>query len=395
MICCAMTDRSDIFTEDRFLDDFKGKMIIGGDDYISTFRGSFGFMMKLPFECFDEDNVDVSSEPTVSAHHAKKVDFVFVISFDESDDDDYTFTYDENSFSYKLISFNDLKPDSGTDNDKINVELSSEDIPIELLRTAVIDANIDTHSHEFDEDFEMSHDIPDFEERLGRIFSKQMHRLHVLDFDALTEDMDQAITARLKMDHIRGDRQVVFSSHAWRRLFEIRGPLVRKLILEFFSTCRFADCVLDLDVVGTLQFQLRRLRCQMSWRQLILALGLHTAEEIDTDRELMRRLCHHLIAFTVAGRGQAPEKVTTTDLYYLRSMDKGMRLHRLEDEVCRLHESFGEKRLVVDAMSRYFLMFTTWVVGRLEQLLDASDVTYPRSENGISWFTDTAYQLPV
>ncbi|GKE11773.1 hypothetical protein Tco_1415324, partial [Tanacetum coccineum] len=225
---------------------------------------------------------DVSSEPTVIAHYAIKVDFDFVISFDKSDDDDYTFTYDENSFSYKLISFNDLKQDSGTDNDKINVELSSEDIPIELLRTAVIDANIDTHSHEFDEDFEMSHDIPDFKERLGRIFSRQMHRLQVLDFEALTGEMDQAITARLKMDHIRGDGQVVFTSHAWRRLFEIRGLLVRKLILEFFSTCRFADCVLDLDVVGTLQFQLRRLRCQMSWRQLILALGLHTAEEIDT-----------------------------------------------------------------------------------------------------------------
>ncbi|GKC99960.1 hypothetical protein Tco_1170235 [Tanacetum coccineum] len=71
------------------------------------------------------------------------------------------------------------------------------------------------------------------------------------------------------------------------------------------------------------------------------------------------------------------------------------RLHRLEEEVRRLRESFGEKRLVVDTMSRDFLPFTTWVVGRLKQLLDASDVTYPRSEYGISWFTDTAYQLPV
>nr|GEW13296.1 hypothetical protein [Tanacetum cinerariifolium] len=41
-----------------------------------------------------------------------------------------------------------------------------------------------------------------------------------------------------------------------------------------------------------------------------------------TIKELLRRLCHHLIIFTIAGRGQAPEKVTTTDLYYLRNMDE-------------------------------------------------------------------------
>nr|GEV06166.1 hypothetical protein [Tanacetum cinerariifolium] len=64
----------------------------------------------------------VSSEPTVSAHHIKKVDFDFVISFDESDDEDYTFSYDKNSFSYKLASVNDLKLDSDNDDDKIDIK---------------------------------------------------------------------------------------------------------------------------------------------------------------------------------------------------------------------------------------------------------------------------------
>lgn len=40
-------------------------------------------------------------------------------------------------------------------------------------------------------------------------------------------------------------------------------------------------------------------------------------------REPMRRLCHCLIALTIAGRGQSPEKVTTLDLFLLRSMDEG------------------------------------------------------------------------
>nr|GEZ46632.1 hypothetical protein [Tanacetum cinerariifolium] len=37
----------------------------------------------------------------------------------------------------------------------------------------------------------------------------------------------------------------------------------------------------------------------------------------------LRRLCHRLIAFSISGRGQAPEKVTATYLFYLRSMDEG------------------------------------------------------------------------
>ncbi|GKA75705.1 hypothetical protein Tco_0782083 [Tanacetum coccineum] len=69
--------------------------------------------------------------------------------------------------------------------------------------------------------------IQDFEERLGRIFDRQILRVHVLDFDVLTEEMDQALTDRLRMEHISADGQVVFTSHAWRQLFGIRGPLVR------------------------------------------------------------------------------------------------------------------------------------------------------------------------
>nr|GEX14520.1 hypothetical protein [Tanacetum cinerariifolium] len=109
----------------------------------------------------------------------------------------------------------------------------------------------------------------------------------------------------------------------------------------------------------------------MTWRQFILALGLHTEQvmaeagfgaywdgsdivipdnkdlrdywieildywiEILSNRELLgpvpsyvliqdpvRRLCHEMIAYNISGRGQAPEKVTGVDLFYLYSMDR-------------------------------------------------------------------------
>ncbi|GJU11713.1 hypothetical protein Tco_1134109 [Tanacetum coccineum] len=47
----------------------------------------------------------------------------FKISFDESDDEDCTVIFDKNSFSYKLISVNNLKTDSENDNDKVNMPL--------------------------------------------------------------------------------------------------------------------------------------------------------------------------------------------------------------------------------------------------------------------------------
>ncbi|GJU50178.1 hypothetical protein Tco_1219733 [Tanacetum coccineum] len=45
----------------------------------------------------------------------------FRISFDESDDEDYAIICDKNSFSYKMISVNNLKPDSENDNEKAGI----------------------------------------------------------------------------------------------------------------------------------------------------------------------------------------------------------------------------------------------------------------------------------
>ncbi|GKB58944.1 hypothetical protein Tco_0915130 [Tanacetum coccineum] len=72
--------------------------------------------------------LEVSYEPTVSTHNVKKVDFDFKISFVEFDDEDYTVIYDNDSFSYKIFSTNDLKLDSGNDDDKIDIKQCSEDL---------------------------------------------------------------------------------------------------------------------------------------------------------------------------------------------------------------------------------------------------------------------------
>ncbi|GKB74542.1 hypothetical protein Tco_0935954, partial [Tanacetum coccineum] len=71
----------------------------------------------------------------------------------------------------------------------------------------------------------------------------------------------------------------------------------------------------------------------------IVALGLHTEEEMESPgfarywserppsytliRDPMLRLCHRMMAHSIIERSQAPEKVTVTNLFYLRGLDVG------------------------------------------------------------------------
>nr|GEW40843.1 hypothetical protein [Tanacetum cinerariifolium] len=78
--------------------------------------------------------VTPSYEPMASPLNDNKIDFR--ISFDESDDEDYTVIYDKNSYSCKIIS-NNLKTDSKNDNDKVNMPSFSSPEP-EIVYTAYL-----------------------------------------------------------------------------------------------------------------------------------------------------------------------------------------------------------------------------------------------------------------
>ncbi|GJX48691.1 reverse transcriptase domain-containing protein [Tanacetum coccineum] len=74
---------------------------------------SIDFETKFPAIVFDNTLTKIPFEPMACPPNENEVDFK--ISLDESDDEDYTLIFDENSFSYKIISVNDLKTNSGND----------------------------------------------------------------------------------------------------------------------------------------------------------------------------------------------------------------------------------------------------------------------------------------
>ncbi|GJX62405.1 hypothetical protein Tco_0295305 [Tanacetum coccineum] len=93
--------------------------------------------------------------------------------------------------------------------------------------------------------------IHNFEERLGRIFDRQVNRVQVLDFKELIKETGQAMTERLRMEHIVAQGKIMIAS--------------------------------DADFLGVVP----------SYTSI---------------RDSLERLCHRLLAFSISGRGQAPEK---------------------------------------------------------------------------------------
>nr|GEX59025.1 hypothetical protein [Tanacetum cinerariifolium] len=119
------------------------------------------------------------------------------------------------------------------------------------------------------------------------------------------------LTGRMLIEHRDAHGHIMFTSRDWRRLFDIRGPLVHELILEFFSTFRFGKAVLELDTAGALQFQLdfRYGGLSAYWIGISSAWDfLGTSPSYTLIMDLILRLCHRLIACSIAERSQAPEK---------------------------------------------------------------------------------------
>ncbi|GKE87065.1 hypothetical protein Tco_1564540, partial [Tanacetum coccineum] len=107
--------------------------------------------------------------------------------------------------------------------------------------------------------------------RLGRIYSRGIHQMLVLDFESLSAVMSERLTSRMLMEHRDDQGQSVFTSRTWRR---------------------FNEVIVDINAERTLQFQLGGAR---------------------------RRISIRLIAYSIAGRSQAPKKVTV----YLSGIDVG------------------------------------------------------------------------
>ncbi|GJX43238.1 hypothetical protein Tco_0259914 [Tanacetum coccineum] len=145
-------------------------------------------------------------------------------------------------------------------------------------------------------------------------------------------------------------------------------------------------------------------------------------------KEPLRRLCHRLITFTISGRGHARKKVTTTDLFFLRSMNEGtvvnvpylLEYYPLSIQVIRLRicerlfdtvswvaeglqmqqvgatgrdaqidpkapqdahqmsQALSQQRQMIERLTTEYARYSSWMVDQMTELMEHKSMTYER-----------------
>ncbi|GJW00101.1 hypothetical protein Tco_1555352 [Tanacetum coccineum] len=143
-------------------------------------------------------------------------------------------------------------------------------------------------------------DIADFKEILARIYRREVHRVPVFDFGGLPYLMAEGLSTRMRR-------------MSWREfILALRLHTDEEMQTAGFGAY-WANSASQIPNKGDLR----------DYWIGISSVGdfLDTAPSYTMIRDPILRLCHRLIACSIAGRSQAPEKVTVTDLFYLRGMD--------------------------------------------------------------------------
>ncbi|GJX11825.1 hypothetical protein Tco_0201684 [Tanacetum coccineum] len=289
-------------------------------DFFKDFKNEF---TAIVYNDAQTPKSDLLTESISSPQHIDEFDLNDKTSLSEYDEEEQNVLYFTDLFPFNIIHPDDLKSEKDNDDNEIDpyTVYSFMNTPYGTSTTSWSEYlwllyQVEGYTKEI---------VHDFEQRLETIFGRQVNRVHILDFKGLTPDMRQDLAERIRMVYTGDDGQ------------------------EFFNTCRIRD-EMGLDVAGTLCFQLGGARRSMTWRQFILALGLHTTEEMAEDgfgaywlgsdrlipvkgdlsdylvevssgrdflrgapsytyiKDPVRRLCHRLISYSISKRGQTPEK---------------------------------------------------------------------------------------
>ncbi|GJZ39075.1 hypothetical protein Tco_0585638 [Tanacetum coccineum] len=194
------------------------------------------------------------------------------------------------------------------------------------------------------------------------IHMREVHRVPIHNFGGLPELISESLTARLTMEHHDEASVSVFTSQAWRRMLDIRGPLEEMQTAGF--EVYWAESARQIPDKGDLRDYWMRISSARHF--------LGTTPSYTLIREPILRLCHRLIACSIAKRSQTPEKVTVTDLFYLRGMEVSsinvpymlVRYLRLFTAVRKSGVHISEGQFVA-RLAGYFGLLTAKILGGL------------------------------
>ncbi|GJY55637.1 hypothetical protein Tco_0454752 [Tanacetum coccineum] len=275
-------------------------------DFFKDFENEFP---AIEYNDARKSKSDYLTEQTLSLRHNNESDLNNETSLSEYDVMGQNVLYFNDLFPFNVIHPNDLKSDEDNDNNKIDIIHSSEGNEIIHGSSMLFETSCDKATKTFRTGsfvinlkvkiviwryyingmlfflimnlcvpFGIPFDPKRYYKDGNCVIMLQRPRYQGLEYtDADIADFEE----RMVMEHRDDTGVVVFTSRAWGRLFDTRGPL------------------------------LGGARTRLSWRHFILALGLHTGEEMEFPgfaRDPVLRLCHQMMAHSIARRSQAPEK---------------------------------------------------------------------------------------
>ncbi|GJS98888.1 hypothetical protein Tco_0820058 [Tanacetum coccineum] len=275
-------------------------------DFFKDFENEFPVIV---YNDAQTSKSDYLTEQTLSPQHYNESDLNDETSLSEHDEVGQNILYFNDLFPFNDIHPDDLKSDEDNDN-KIGIIQSSE-------------GNLNTHRMLlcFIMNLYVPFGIPFDPKRYYKdgdcAIMLRRPRYQGLEYtDVDIADFEERLE-RMVIEHHDDAGVVVFTTQAWGRLFDTRGPLVWELILEFLSTLRFGESKSKRMIPGKGDLH-------DYWRDISTdGYFLGPPPSYTLIRDSMLRICHRMMAHSIAGRSQAPEKVTMTDLFYLRGLDVG------------------------------------------------------------------------
>ncbi|GKC31654.1 hypothetical protein Tco_1038948 [Tanacetum coccineum] len=253
-------------------------------------------------------------------------------------------------------------------------------------------------------------DIADFETRLARIYRREIHRVQVFDFGGLPDLMAKGLSARMRMEHRDAQGQEEMQTAGF-------GLYWTKSVRRIPDKGDLRDYWIGISSAGDF---------------------LGTAPSYTFIRDPMLRLCYRIIACSIVGGSQAPEKfasgrkrgdMISEGQYVARlaehfgllteerlqgltvialalpiiDMAELVRLQlcvelddtwawvptgpaRQERDAGGVAEEDPGQREVLDSMARDFSQFSTWTVTSLARMMDMAGVPYTRySESPVEY----------
>ncbi|GJZ57083.1 hypothetical protein Tco_0612577 [Tanacetum coccineum] len=142
--------------------------------------------------------VALSCEPTVSPINDNQIDFR--ISFDEFDDEDYTYIRLEEEkarrrgqvYNWETATYGKIWCNEDV-HDLRSIETEFPAIVLNDTLTSEVALSCEPTYTDVD--------IVDFKERLGRIYGREIHRVQLFDFGGLTDLMVEGLSGRILMEH--------------------------------------------------------------------------------------------------------------------------------------------------------------------------------------------------